>query len=543
MAVRLEALSRLDRLSRHSPETQSTRAGNVLVDGMWDNPNYWLRYALVRRALGLASGLETGLLGQYSRHKIKAAFNKLGIYSICDYWQEAMPTRTHLAEAHRLLADVASPDDLMRLRLPYDFPSEILYDGILKLQRRATINIHDPLMPHTIADALAHIEAADRLVGSGNFDLVVLSHGVHYTCAAIAWAAIRRRIPVLVLYGDFGTARFIHLKEPSDLFAYPGRPSFEELNGMPWQVQERLRKQGAAQLQARLSGQTDDVGAVYAYQKRNASVSKAMLAEHFGWDPSKPVIGVYNSNWFDHPHVSGLHYFRDFLDWIEQTLAVACTNDSVNWLFKAHPCDDWYASIKGTRLEDLVAAAGLPHIQLADKSWNGLDLIQTLDGIVTCHGTIGIEATALGTPVLVSYPGWYGHAGFVVNPGGRDGYLATLMTDWWKSIDAEACRAKAELFAGWMFCVPDWHGSYILQDDSRQDALYPDLPVFLEANASALEREVREILDWFDSGHCYFHVFKMAKATAFQSSIYKQLAPNHYCSNNSSDQLSPDDSM
>ncbi len=514
--ARLEALSCLHRLSRQAPDEQPPRACNVLIDGLWDNPNYWLRYALVRSALGLISGMETGLLGQYSRHKVKASFDELGIARTRDYWHEAKPTRAHLASAQELLSHVTDVDGLIRLRLPCDFPAEILFDGILKLQRRATVNLDDPSMPHIVADALGHIEAADRILESEQYDLVVLSHAVHYTCAALAWAAIRRHIPVLVLYGDFGTARFFRLKEPSDLFAYPGRPSLQEFEGMPQQAQKALREQGATQLRARLSGQTDDVGAIFAYQKRNASVSKAMLAERFGWDPFKPVIGVYNSNWFDHPHASGLHDFRDFLDWIEQTLAVACRHTAVNWLFKAHPCDDWYASIKGTRLEDLVAAANLPHIRMADKSWNGLELIRTLDGIVTCHGTIGIEASSLGTPVLVPYPGWYGHAGFVVNPGDRDGYLAALETEWWKDIDTDLARAKAELFAGWTFCVPDWHGRYILQDDSRQDAIYPELPGFLETNGAALEKEVCEIRDWFDSGHSYLHVFKMSRADRFQ---------------------------
>lgn len=518
MTARLEALSCLNRLSRRTTDEQSQQALNVLIDGTWDNPNYWLRYALVRRALGLASGNETGLLGQYSRSKVKAAFKQFGVSRTSDYWQEAKPTPAHLAMSGRLLKDVGNPDALLQLRLPYDFPPEILFDGILKLQRRATVNICDPTLPQMIADALAHIEAADQIVESGNYDLVVLSHAVHYTCAALAWSAIRRQIPVVVLYGDYGTARFFRLRGPDDLFAYPGRPSMEEIRGMPLQVQERLREQGAAQMHARLSGQTEDVGAVFAYQKRSASVNKAILAERFDWDPTKPVIGIYNSNWFDHPHASGLREFRDFLDWIEQTLAVARTNDSVNWLCKAHPCDDWYASIKGARLEDIVAAADLPHIRMADKSWNGLDLIRTLDGIVTCHGTIGIEASALGTPVLVSYPGWYGHAGFVVNPGNHDGYLAALKTEWWKGINRESAREASELFAGWMFCVPDWHGPYILQDDSRQDAIYAELPGFLEANAAALKKELCEIRDWFDSGHRYFHVFKMARAKAFQPS-------------------------
>ena len=278
---------------------------------------------------------------------------------------------------------------------------------------------------------------------------------VLFLILTLAWAALKRNIPILMLYGDYGTARLFHLKEPADLFTYPRRPTQEEMSSMLPGIQERLRAQGA------------------------------------------------------------LHYFRDFLEWNEQTLAVASAQDSVNWLFKAHPCDDWYASIQGTRLEDLVTSTCQPHIRLADKTWNGLDLIHTLDGIVTCHGTIGIEATALGTPVLVVHPGWYGHAGFVINPASRDNYLAALRTEWWKTLDKEAARQHAELFAGWMFCVPNWHGNYTMQDDSRQDAIYSKLPVFLTDNATAMDREVQEIRDWFEAGHRYFHVFKVMRVGAF----------------------------
>ena len=44
--------------STHYREQSSKRAcpyARVLIDGQWDNANYWFRYALLRRALGLAS--------------------------------------------------------------------------------------------------------------------------------------------------------------------------------------------------------------------------------------------------------------------------------------------------------------------------------------------------------------------------------------------------------------------------------------------------------------------------------------------------------
>ena len=516
---RVIALSVLNTFSRQSQSHVSHQPGNILIDGMWDNPNYWVRYSLVRRALGLAAGKEKGLLGQYSRAQVRKCFSALGIIDLVDYSAAATVTKQHMKAALGLLTGIETPDDFLRLSFPYDFPSAYVYDGILKRQRRSAVGISDPALPQLLSEALAHIEAANHIVEEGTFNLVVLSHAHDYTYAALAWAALKRNIPVLVLSGDYGTARFFHLKNPADIFSYPGRPTQDEMSCMPPDIQKRLRKQGALQLRARLTGKTDDVGAVYAYQRRQASVSKALLAERFGWDPTKPVIGVYNSNWFDYPHGSGLYYFRDFLEWIEQTLAVASMHDSVNWLFKAHPCDDWYASIRGARLEDLVVSANQPHIRLADKTWNGLDLIDTLDGIVTCHGTIGIEATALGTPVLVAHPGWYGHAGFVVNPASRENYLTALRTEWWKTLDKEPARQRAELFAGWMFCIPDWQGNYVMQDDSHQDAIYSKLPGFLTDNATNMDREVQEIREWFESGHSYFHVFKMANANSFHLSI------------------------
>ena len=48
---------------------------NVLVDGLWDNPNYWFRYALIRKSLGLSNWSNTGLLGKYSRTMFEKLLN------------------------------------------------------------------------------------------------------------------------------------------------------------------------------------------------------------------------------------------------------------------------------------------------------------------------------------------------------------------------------------------------------------------------------------------------------------------------------------
>ena len=508
----MPVLNNLSRRSYGSPAA----AHRVLVDGMWYNPNYWFRYALCRRALMSSETEEVGLIGQFARDQQRECFDLMGISRVIDFRSRFHADR-FLAQGHDLVTAARAPDDLMAWELPHGFPPSLLFDGILKRQRRGTVNLEDPLLPETVAEALGYIEAADEIVAEGEFDLVCLSHALDYTYTSLAWAAMRRDIPVVVLYGDYGTSRFIRMDKGEDLFAYPGRPTADEIDEMPLELQDALRRVGGEYIGKRLSGSTQDVGVVYAYQRRMTSVDHASLVERYAWDGDKPIIGVYGSNWFDYPHCTGFEAFRDFRDWVEFTLDVARERTDINWLFKSHPCDDWYASIRGARIEDLVRATDRPHIKAADKTWNGADLINCLDGIITCHGTVGLEGASVGKPILVAHRGWYGHAGFSATATTRDSYRIFLLSDWWSSHDIEKARNRAQLFAGWYFAVPNWHGSYVFRDDSDQEMIFETFEGFIENNSEAIDRETAELRCWFDSGHKYFHIFKLARADGFQS--------------------------
>jgi hypothetical protein len=321
------------------------------------------------------------------------------------------------------------------------------------------------------------------------------------------------------MYGDFGHQKFMHLKNKTDFFMYPERPSAEDLLSITEQKKEQLIQLGEKQLAARYLGQTADVGSIYAYQKINKFMNREMIVQANGWDISNPLIAVYNSNWFDFPHCSGLREFSDFKDWIMFTLDVAKKKTDVNWLFKAHPCDDWYGSIRGEKLEDLVRDINLPNIRLVDKAWSSIDLMNSLDGIVTCHGTIGLEATSQNIPVLVPYTGWYGHMGFVTAAKSKEDYARLLETNWWKVLNLKERKIRADLLAGLLFCVPSWHEDYIFSDDSIQDDIYLNTYEFITKNTTQLEKEVEAIQKWYISGSPYYHQFKMKNASSFQLCI------------------------
>lgn len=487
--------------------------GRVLVDAMWDNPNYWIRYTLLRAALGLAHAQEVGVLGPYRARICRRTLERLGISTVVSMTALTGPREADGKEACRLLARTTSPEDVLGWELPHGLPPDFVYDGILKRQQAACVDLTDPRLPGYVAEAIGSIRAADELLTTHRFDLVVLSHAVNFQFAALAWLAIRRDIPVILAYGHYGVPRFVRLMDAPDMYDTTDRPVAGDLDMLPEYLARAMAEAGVAYLKRRHAGQTDDIGARYAFQKPQWNMTRTSMIEFFRWSSDRPIIAVYASNWFDFPHPCGMAHFRDFLDWLEATVAAAVANDRVNWLFKAHPCDAWYG---GVTLRDLMPKSSQRHVRLAEGDWNGSSLLDCTDGVVTYHGTAAVEFAASGKPVLVADRGWYHDAGFVKWPRSRNEYLEALATDWWKELNLEVTTRRARLFAGWYFCRPAWQGGFVLEDDSVQWPIYARVPRLFADNPEPFRREVDTIRAWFHSDSRHYHTFKMRRAEEFR---------------------------
>lgn len=480
--------------------------GNVLIDGSWDNPNFWYRYTLLRAALGLSSGREIGLLGPYSRDAVSGTFHSFGIGTIDDLTTSPLSWAEAHDAAQKLLTTTRRPADILAWELPGGMPATIVYDGILKRQRSATVDLRDPLLGEIVGEALRAIATAKDVFDRHSPSIVVLSHAINFGCGALAWEAAKRGIPAVVAYGNYGVPRFWKIDKPEDLIDCVSAPTGAEIDALAPAAADRLAERGRHYFAARFAGQTNDIGARYAYQRRVEQMSRADLCRHFNWDPDKRIIAVYASNWFDFPHGCGMTQFTDFLDWLNATLAIAVDMTEANWLFRAHPCDEWYG---GVTLSDLMEAAPKPHIGLAPAGWNGAAVMAAADGVVTVLGTASLEYAALGKPALVADRGWYHDVGFVLWPRDRETYLDALRRRWWEQFDTEAQQRRANIFAGWYFAHPTWQAELLLADDSEQDQLYPAFLGLLAAQQAALNREITSVAKWWKAPHRHYHVWKI----------------------------------
>jgi hypothetical protein len=496
-------------LASLSRTSEAKFEGTVLVDATWDNPNYWLRYALVRSALGLAAGSEVGLLGPYHAGACRRTLERFGIRATLDGCRLYGPLRLRRQEVAKRLAGVKTPDELLGWKWPSGFPPSVIYDGLLKRQRAPSVRLDHPRLMEDLAEAIGALQAAERILDHERFDLVVLSHAINFQCAALGWLAASRGIPVVVLYGDHGVARFVRLRAPQDIFDTVSRPSLGEFLGLDDARARLLERAGAVYLEKRVSGQTADLGGILAFQRSPVRISRAKLCGRFGWDPRRRIVGVYLSSWFDFPHVLGMANFRDFYDWFEATCGVAARQPHVNWLFKAHPSEARYG---GAALREVFPALGPPHVRLAPKEWNGAGLIDAVDALVTYHGTSGLEYAAAGKPILLADRGWYHEFGIGRWCRTREAYLSALTQPWWEGIDLREAARRARILAGWCFGRPAWQRGFVLEDDSVQHPIYRTMPRLLSDHGEEIEQEIDTIRRWFDSGDRHYHMYKMRAA-------------------------------
>jgi hypothetical protein len=509
--ARAEAESFLDGLARSSSARFS---GTVLVDGIWDNPNYWYRYTLFRVALGLARGHEVGVLGPHQRPAVSGTFRRFGFDAIEDIGATDRPSRNAYVMADALLRQTRRPSDILAWRLPRNMPAGTFYDILLKAQRGAEIDLESRGLHKLVAGALQTIESAGGIFERTQPDLLVLSHEITEAGAALACEALHRDVPAIVLYGNYGVPRFRKIDSLGALQDLMGAPTGAEIDSLDPASSSLLAARGRRYLDDRISGRTDDLGAQFAFQDRTERATRERIVENFGWDPRKPIVGVYASAWFDFPHCTGMSQFTDFLDWLNVTLAAVGEAHDVNWLFKAHPADDWYG---GVTMADLMSR--MPqHVAIAPNDWNGAEMMRALDGLVTVHGTAGIEFASAGKPVLLADRGWYHEAGFATWAKTRSEYIASLRRPEWVRPLTRDQANRADIFAGWYFEAPDWQDGLRFPDDSLQARLYPLYARVLRDHAGLFAREVESVAAWWASSHRQYHIWKIAQEMAAHAS-------------------------
>jgi hypothetical protein len=140
--------------------------------------------------------------------------------------------------------------------------------------------------------------------------------------------------------------------------------------------------------------------------------------------PNKEInIVVACHDFYDAPHVYGVNLFPDFYQWLD-FLGELSTQTDYKWYLKRHPLERADSSKVYKELQQKY-----PNFVILSRETVNTDLLNMrISAVLTVYGTVALEFTQLGIPVInASTSGPYHGWSFCINPKNVDDYREVLL--------------------------------------------------------------------------------------------------------------------
>ena len=182
------------------------------------------------------------------------------------------------------------------------------------------------------------------------------------------------------------------------------------------------------------------------------------LYSEFNLDPKKQTAIIFSHILWDATFFWGVDIFKNYEEWLVETIKSAVLNENVNWLIKIHPSNLVKAHkniIQNKKFAELQAIKNsigeLPnHIKVIfpDTQISTYNLLSKVDYCVTVRGTPGLECAAFGVPVITAGTGRYDGRGFTLDSSNISEYKEKIksITKLEKMTDKQISDARIFLY-------------------------------------------------------------------------------------------------
>ena len=442
----------------------------ILVEGHLSQygPNYLLRTAVAAKAVQEKTGLD-----------IDVAFNGLSFQWLAARTvYESFQIRGFIyLDRHGLLRNIAfrvlsklvtlrigaklrRPEDILELEYDGIKVGDLIYDDVLKLSGRRTIERIDGDVRLAIARSYYYYLQYRALFRERRYAYYVSTHTAYSQYGLLCRVALSAGVKVIETT-DIQMAFYESIARDSLPTYHDGiRNSIVVELATPKVDAGALRQAGQAALQRRLASQVNQIDAEKAYRGR--VYTKAELREALGLKPDKKIAFVLAHVFSDAPHLSSGMLHADYYQWLLATLRVCAQVPGVQWVVKPHPSASLYG--EDGVVEQMVRDTEARNAVACPRDLNTRSLWECADALVTVHGTAGLEFGCLGIPTVLAGRPFYRGFGFTIEPATLEEYgqaLAALATA--APLSDEQKQRALEVYAVWDRQF-DWNNPIITTD-------------------------------------------------------------------------------
>lgn len=293
----------------------------------------------------------------------------------------------------------------------------LVFDDILHSNKTCyTIEKTDMSCVLSLYRCICYIKKYSKIISKYNTEIVLLTHNEYVDYGSLAIAAILKN-KTIVNINDYELA--INKNVKGIYFHNRIHIGVEKIifnNSM-----EKLEEKGKKILDARTRGEVGLYDAKNAFGDKKV-YTRVELSEQFSHNTKKNVF-IFLHVFSDAPHLSQMTMYRDYYEWTIDTIDKIRNIDNVNWYIKAHPSAFIYGETDKMR-EMMKESKG--NIFWVPDDFSALSIKNAADAIITCQGTVGIEASCMGIPVVITGLPYYARFGFTIEPKTRKEYHSLL---------------------------------------------------------------------------------------------------------------------
>ena len=342
-------------------------------------------------------------------------------------WQKLFWKACRLADkAYRSLE---TPQELLGFEVDGVRFGDAVYDEVLE-GGYATVSSVDKRTLRVLEKFFFYRLFIKEVMKEYNIKTSIFAHYVGLEGATFCRYLLSNHIEVLNRLGShmFAAKKCRSLR---DIGEYPLRMDPQYASVVLGKGRSDFLKLAAEYLEQRFSQQISHPALDVAFSmQRRLFEDHQSFCEAYDLDNSKPVVFVMLHAFNDYPHSHFLKpmLFQDYYDWFVQTLEIARTVTSVNWIFKEHPAAARFYVTKDLDLAKIFSKERSRHIKFlsGDADFNARSLQYVAHALVTCIGSAGLEHATFGVPCILAGASQYSGFGFTIEPATRADYAATL---------------------------------------------------------------------------------------------------------------------
>ena len=412
---------------------RSKKKPSILVEGHFSNSgiNYLFRTILLSKTLQAELGGElavvfNGTKNSFWRKPIflykKVGFSK---FIFCDWEYKAHKTHIiHRLSLH-LWNQINHPADIINLYIDDVFIGDLLYDDILKKENLSTIENLDLKFKIYFDNISRFYFDYDELFKKNQFKLYISTHTAYSDYGLICRIALKYNVKVFETT-DIHTAFFINSKIiPTYNEGFKNiiskKMTFYDNNE---DLKTSLLLKYNNHLEKRMLNKINQIDVKYAYENK-VIFDREKLASKYSVDQKKKNIFIVAHVFKDSPHVSSHLLFNDYYDWFFQTVKYCNENsDKYNCFVKAHPSSQLYGETG--LINNILNKNKFDNIYMLSEDFSPKSFVNCADAIITCQGTVGIEFSCLGIPIITAGGAFYCNYGFTIDSTTQYDYFINL---------------------------------------------------------------------------------------------------------------------